>query len=231
MRKTIFAILVSFLFLLSACVSSDKTINVEGDAELTFDPDQAEVLAGISILDESAEQAQTQANTIINNMITGFEASGISGYELEIEQLSLYEEFSYDEGVRRSAGWRATQILKIKIADLTKVGTIVDIAVTNGANQINNIEFSLTDEKQKEYEQQALAQATKNAKAKAETIAESLGVKLSKIKSVSESVYYYRPYAYTMEKTAGAEAVAEAAQLPPGQVSVTGHVNLVYSVR
>jgi len=76
----------------------------------------------------------------------------------------------------------------------------------------------------------ALADATKNAKSKAETIAESLGVKLGKIKSVSEASFQYRPYVYAMEaKAAGAPQVEEAVVMPK-DVSVTARISLVYNI-
>ena len=164
-------------------------------------------------------------------LFSGLKQSGIEDTNIKTEQLSLYEErkWTRDEG-SKVIGWRATQVLKIKTKDLTKVGEIVDIAVSNGANQINNIQFKLSEEKEKEYKKQAIAKATTNAKEKAETIAESLGVSLGKIKTVSEANFYARPYAVALEAKAGAEIVEEAAVVMPGDVSVTANINLVYHV-
>jgi uncharacterized protein YggE len=113
---------------------------------------------------------------------------------------------------------------------MSKVGTIVDIAVKNGANQLNNINFGLSEEKEQEFKQQALAEASKNAKAKAETIAQSLDVKLGKIKSVSESNFGYMPYAYAMEAKAGGDMIEEAAAVMPRDVTVNAHISLVYHI-
>lgn len=226
------AVLFIALVALTGCdLTESNVINVEGESEITVDPDQAEVWAGISIVKDSAEEAQNEANKVINAIVDGLRYKGISEEDIETERLSLYEERRWEYGKSEIIGWRATQTLKIKTTDLNKVGTIVDVAVDNGANQINNINFGLTEERQRGYEQEALAEATKNAKEKAEVIASSLGAKLGKIKSVSESRYYYRPYAYAMAETVGAKAVEEAAQVLPGDVTVTGHVNLVYEVK
>ena len=117
---------------------------------------------------------------------------------------------------------------------MKKVGKIVDIAVTNGANQINNINFGLSEEKEQEYKKQALAEATKNAKSKAETIAQSLDVKLGKIKSVSESSFRYMPYPVAMEAKAGGDFAideAEAAVVMAKDVTVTATISLVYNIK
>jgi hypothetical protein len=229
MQKIIFAILIIALTALTGC-TSENTINVEGSSEITVDPDEAEVRAGVSIVDVSADLAQNQVNSAINNIINALKDEGIAEDDMSTERLSLYEERRWENGKSTAVGWRATQILKIKTADLSKVGTIVDIAVDNGANQIDNINFGLSEEKEQEYKKQALAQATTNAKEKAETIADSLGVKLDRIKTVSESEFYFRPYAYAMEKTAGEAAVAEAAQVLPGDVEITARISIVYNI-
>ena len=225
--------IVFVLVVLTGCIQQGEgnTINVQGDSELTVDPDQARVVAGISILKPSADEAQTEANRVINAILDGLESEGISEENIETERLNLYEQKEWEDGKSESVGWRATQTLNIKSTDLTNVGIIVDIAVSNGANQINNIMFELSEAKEQEYKNQALAEATKNAKSKAETIAESLGVTLGKIKSVSESNYYARPYMYAMAEATGAKAVEEAATVLPSDVTVTANINIVYYVK
>jgi len=232
--KHIFLIWVIFSLVLvsgiSGCTQEDNVINTQGNSEVNVDPDEAEVVVGISILKDSAADAQNEANTVTNNIINSLKAEGIPEGSIQTEQLSLYEEYDWSKETRETLGWRATQTLRVKTTDLSNVGTIVDIAVENGANQISSIDFGLSSEKEQEYKTEALADATKNAKEKAETIASSLGAKLGNIKSVSESGFYYTPYRYAMEEVAGAKAVSEAAAVMPGQVTVTASISIVYKI-
>jgi uncharacterized protein YggE len=236
MKKLLISIMLIAVIALSGCVISpmpgnENTINVDGSSELTFDPDEAEVWAGYTVVKQTAQEAQSEATSVINKIIDGLRYKGISESDMSTEQLSLYEEQRWEDGESKVVGWRATQVLKIKTKELSKVGTIVDVAASNGANQIQNINFGLSNEKETEYKKQALAQATTAAREKAETIAESLGVKLGKIKTVSESNYYYSPRAYMMEKSVGMDAVAEASQVLPGKVTVSAQISLVYEVK
>jgi len=232
--KHIFLIWVIFSLVLvsgiSGCTQEDNVINTQGNSEVNVNPDEAEVVVGISILKDSAADAQNEANTVTNSIINSLKAEGISEENIQTEQLSLYEEYDWSKETRETLGWRATQTLRVKTTDLSNVGTIVDIAVENGANQISSINFGLSSEKEQEYKTEALADATKNAKEKAETIASSLGAKLGNIKSVSESGFYYTPYRYAMEEVAGAKAVSEAAAVMPGQVTVTASISIVYKI-
>lgn len=233
--KNIWVIFAIAMIALTGCIQTqpkpENTINVQGTSELTFKPDQAEVWAGISILKGNAEDAQNEANKVINAIIDGLRYKGIAESDIQTDQLSLYEDKQWENNMYVSKGWRATQTLRIKTTDLTKVGTIVDVAVKNGANTINNIQFGLSPAKEAEYKKQALADATKNAKEKAQTIADSLGSKLGAVKTVSESNYYSRPYVYDMMvKTAGASAIQEAATVMPSDVTVTAQISIVYLV-
>jgi uncharacterized protein YggE len=164
-------------------------------------------------------------------MIDGLRYKGIAESDIATERLSLYEERTWENGKSTVVGWRAAQTLKIKTTDLNKVGAIVDVCVANGANQIQNINFGLSDEKEQEIKKQAIAEATANAKDKAEAIAESLDAKLGKVKTVSEAQHYYRPFMYGMEEVAVAKAVDEASAIMPDKVTVTGQVSLVYTIK
>jgi len=234
-RKIILGILmIATLFLIAGCVqlpnTNDNTINVQGNAELTVEPDEAEVWVGASFVKDTAEEAQSSVNEVINDIIDGLRYKGFTEEDMETTQLSLREEYSWEDNTRKSEGWRATQTLKVKTTDLTKVGEIVDVAVENGANQINNINFGLSEEKEQQYKKQALSEAAANAKDKAQTIADSLGVKLGKIKSVTESNYYYTPYRYTVAETAGDAVVKEVSTVLPEDVTVTANIAIVYNV-
>lgn len=234
-KKIIFSVLIiSLLLALTGCINlgekEGNTINVQGDSEINVDPDEAEVWIGASFIKDTAEEAQNEVNTVINDVVDGLRYKGITEDNMETTQLSLYEDYTWDDGTRESIGWRATQTLKVKTTDLTKVGTIVDVAVDNGANQINNINFQLSEAKEQEYKKQALTEAAKNAKDKAETIAESLGVKLGSIKTVSESNYYFAPYRYALAEASGDAAVKEAATILPSDVTVTANIAIIYNV-
>ncbi len=227
----IIGFLIIGLIALTGCQQAqENTIEVSGDAEITVEPDEAEVRAGISIVKDTAEEAQNEANRVINAIVDSLKKKGYEN--IETERLNLREQRTWtkDEG-SKIVGWRASQTLKIKTEELGKVGEIVDVCINNGANEINNIQFQLSEEEEQKYKKQALAEATKSAKAKAETIAESLGVSLGKIKTVSESSFRYAPYMYAMENVVGAEAVEEAATVMPKDVTVTANIQLVYYVK
>ena len=70
-----------------------------------------------------------------------------------------------------------------------------------------------------------------NCQYKAQTIADSLNVKLGNVVSASESNYGYTPYMYTMANNIGKAAVAESANVLPSAVTVSADMALVYAIK
>ncbi|MDD5193006.1 MAG: SIMPL domain-containing protein [Candidatus Nanoarchaeia archaeon] len=208
-----------------------STLSAQGASELIEKPDMVRVWVGVSILKPNAQDAQNEANRITNAIIDGLRYKGITEADIQTEDISLYEDKTWTQTGEKSNGWRATQTLKIKTSDFSKIGQIVDIGVTNGANQINNIEFYLSPEKEAEYKTQAIADATKNARDKAEAMATGSGAKILRVKSISESNFNYYPYTYSMNDVAGAAAVKESATVLPRDVNINANVMIVYEIR
>jgi hypothetical protein len=231
----IFSLLILSIFLVS-CQTTPKnpeTITVAGHAEMTVAPDRAKVYTGISILRPTAAEAQAEANKVITAIVVGLKNKGIAESDIETENLNLNEEkeWNQNESQMISVGWRATQTLKIQTTDLRKVGDIVDVAVQNGANQINSIEFTLSTAQDDASKQAVLAQATQIAKKKGQTMADTLGVKLDKIVSASESNYAITPYRYMMTNSVGMDAVSESAKVLPSDVMVSADMTLIYAIK
>ncbi len=60
-----------------------------------------------------------------------------------------------------------------------------------------------------------------------------MGAKITKIKSVSESNFYYMPYAYMLKGGTAMEMASNAVATPilPQKVSITADVTVVYEIR
>lgn len=243
-------IIIVFMIILSVFVynyyynpQNLSTIQSQGSYYTTVTPDLAKVWVGVTVLKPTAKEAQDEENEIIQNIINSLVNQGIPLSDIETDSISLYEEscaypveiyssYRYPDEKCNGSGYRATQNLKIKTNDFSKVGTIVDIAVNNGANQIYNVEFYLSSAKENQYKQNALSEATKNARQKAEAMAEGSGAKLGRVISISENQYYTMPYSYGMKNNlAGQAAIDEASTILPQGVSVSADVNVVYGLR
>jgi uncharacterized protein YggE len=88
-------------------------------------------------------------------------------------------------------GYRITNQVRISVHSTKKLGALLDKVVTLGANQIDSIEFGMSDpDKLKD---EARKQAVQNAIANAKLYAEAAGVELGPIQSISEEEYNVMP--------------------------------------
>ncbi|HME86888.1 MAG TPA: SIMPL domain-containing protein, partial [Candidatus Nanoarchaeia archaeon] len=128
-------------------------------------------------------------------------------------------------------GYVASYSLKVTTKDFDQVGKIIDVAVANGANAIDSVQFTLSKELEEQVRSEALKKAGQTARMKAEATAEGLGVELGDIVGVSESSFYAQPYYYA-KATEAVAAGRPAADLviEPSTIQVSASLNVAYEI-
>jgi uncharacterized protein YggE len=232
--KMILGLLV--IALIVGCVpsSDQRTINTNGQANIAVEPDLAVVYVAIETLEDTAQASKDENSRITDAVYAGLYSINIPKEEVESQNYNIYEEFDWiRDGQRESRGFRTSHTLKITTEEFDDVGEIIDAVINAGATRINYINFELSDEKQSEYKKQALAQASKDAREKAEAIAEGLGAKLGDIISVSDGTYNYHPYRYYEMGVADVAFLEEVktTQISPQELEVSAYVQVVFQIK
>lgn len=155
------------------------TIKVSGNGSVTTKPDVAILSLGVVVEDEKLQIAQQQNALISNRVINELKKIGINQNQIETISYTIDQIYDYPNGKKIFRGYKVKHMLKITIKDISKVGEVIDVATQNGANIINNIEFTISNKDF--YYNIALKKATKNARKKAIEIAKTLGVNINKI--------------------------------------------------
>jgi uncharacterized protein YggE len=127
-------------------------------------------------------------------------------------------------------GWyRVSNMVEVKIRDLTKVGQILASATSAGANNVWGISFELDDPYT--LRAQARAQAMERAKQSAADLARLAGVALGDVIAVSESEGGGYAPMYKEMRMAGADmAQANAVPVEQGEITVSHQVQLTYAL-
>jgi uncharacterized protein YggE len=127
----------------------------------------------------------------------------------------------------RLTGYSATNVIHVKTNELTRVGEVIDVAIQAGANQVQRIAFTLSD--QTGPRDAALRNAVLKARHEAEVIAAALGVKISGFRSaVVQDTGVVRPL---MREAMMARADGAAATpVEPGSVPVRARVVLTVEI-
>ncbi len=113
------------------------------------------------------------------------------------------------------------------------LGGIVDAGVNAGVTQVQNIEFSLSNEKEAETKKLALEKAGQDAREKAEATAQGLDVSLGKIVTITASDYSYQPYPFFVSASGNVRDALEAVKAPeinPRELETQATVTVVFEV-
>lgn len=204
-----------------------KGITVTGQGEVTAKPDMAMIRLGVQTQAETAEQAQQVNAQKMDAIINTVKRLGIADKDLQTSTISIrpvYRSERMPNGESTIVGYEASNIVSVRITDLSKVGPLLDQAVANGANTARGIQFGMQDDSA--LRREALKKAVDDARVKAEAIAEAAGRNITGIESVTEESFSFP----TVRQAMDTFAVAEGASTPvePGELEIIANVRVVY---
>ena len=206
------------------------SITVNGEATIAAEPDQAQIDIGVTTQARTAPEASRENAERLARVLAEVKKLLSKADEVKTSGYALNPQYRYPQGGKPEiVGYIANNIVRIKTARLDEVGRLIDAAMQAGANNINRLLFTLKDEEAARLD--ALRQASAKAKAKAEAIAASLGLKIIRISSISEGERSFQPILRQVPM-ARAEALAAQAPTPvePGTVDVRSTVTLTVEV-
>lgn len=202
-----------------------KTITVIGMGSASAKPNRAELRLGVATEAPSAVEALQRNAELMVKVVDALKALGIPEENIETLSYSLYPKYSYSTLV----GFTATHMLKVTTTNLEGVGQIVDKAVEAGANRVQGIHFTLTEDALQKLKDKARREAVEDAKVKAETIASSLGVSIIGIASAEES--YYQPrYGGIYLDVSTAKPAPPTPIMPPSEMEVRVTVKVAFVI-
>ncbi len=241
MTQTVLAMLALFALAvpLSAQNGNDgakpPTLTVSGSGEVHVEPDLAVVRLGILAQNEDAAAAQQEANRVARAILGGVEALGVPPEAVQTSRLVLspvYEQPRPQDRARepRISAYRASNVVSVRLGDLTKIGPVIDAAVQAGANQVEGVDLRLEDDSSAR--QEALTRAVQEARQKAATMASALGVSLGPVLEATEGgVSIDIPRFSSGPRMLRMEAVApEPTPISTGEITVSAQVTLRYRI-
>ena len=210
----------------SASVSAvSRTISVTGIGRSELAPDIAILSVGVSSSGASGREAMDANNTAMTAVVEGLKTLGIGVTDIQTTGLSLNANFDYSATPPKLLGYQASNGVTLKVKDVARLGEILDITVTNGANQINGLTFDVADKTAAMND--ARTKAVQDARAKAELLAGVAGASVGRVLSITEGyVSSPGPIAVQTMRADSAPSVPIAA----GQVGMEAQVNVVFEL-
>lgn len=216
------------------------TLQVRGSAEVRADPDEATVRLGVLAQEPTAREAQSRANEIAAGILEGLARLDIPQSEVQTSELRLNPVYASPPQPRpsrpeepqepRIVAYQATNVVAVRLTDLSRVGPAIDAGLEAGANRLEGVSFGLQDDLPVRAE--ALRRAVREARTKAQAIAEALGVELGEVREVSEGGVSVRMPRFSEGMAMMRSEVAASASTPvaAGQITVSAEVSIRYRI-
>jgi uncharacterized protein YggE len=226
-------VLVSSMVILKPA-DEQKSLSVSGTSELTVSPDKAEIYLNVVTLALTASQTQEDNKAISTKVIAALKQAGVKETDIETSNyyLNKKQDWNPEKLENEDKGYELIHTIKVTTTEVESAGTLVDNAVTAGANGVERVSFGLTKELEKQVKANALSKATVAAKEKAQNIAQASGVTLGKITSIQESNFYYMPYEANVRNAygEGANDMAGSSIISPQKVEVTSSIQMSFEM-
>src|SRR3954452_12307717 len=204
-------------------------LDVSATGEVTRVPDLAIISAGVVTRSATASGALQQAATRMTRVRDALKQAGIADRDIQTSNISLNPEYSYvNNQPPKLNGYTASNQVSVRFRDIANSGKILDALVAQGANSINGP--NLTIDKPEAALDEARARAVAAGRARADLYARSLGLRVVRVVSVSESGGYEAPPPRPMMMEAR-PASSPATQIDPGVQKLQVNLAMVFELQ
>jgi uncharacterized protein len=242
MRKmaVILCALAVLTLALIGCVSAADSTNahvlqVSGSGSVTGTPDRVQISFAVETDNPDVKIAQANNALAMNTVVDALAAAGVPRDQMKTTAYTITPVYQDNNNGILSSNiktYQVTNALQVTLKDTNITGQIIDAAVAAGANQVNSIQFMLSDEQAQALRSQALSKAVTNARADADAVAAALNVTITGTQEADVS-QGYTPVVYgnyDMLSSSSAKAAAAPTPIQSGDITVTAQVSVTYTI-
>ena len=209
---------------------NEPAVVVSGEGVVRAAPDQAFITLSVESRNRNPKEAQTANATIMSAVQQKLSGLGLPKDAIRTLTVQLDLESDWVNGRQIPKGYVARNMVEVRADDVSRVGEIIDLAVSSGANNVHGVRF---DVKQREsLEREALKRATADARARAEAAASGAGRSIDRVLRIEEPVS--RPYvaaAPPMMLARAAEAGAAQTPIVASEIEIRATIILTATLK
>ena len=201
-----------------------RSIEVTGEARVDVPPDLALADFAVVTQADTAEAAARENSSRMEKVVAALRKAAGADASISTGAYSIRPVYTTpkERTEPRISGYNVTNTVHVRTKALAQFGTVIDAAVQAGANQVQRLTFTLSDDS--EPRRAALGRASTQARDKAQSIAASLGLKAGRVLSVVEQdAGGVRPL---VREAYAVQAASAPTPIEPGAVEVRARVVL-----
>lgn len=215
----------------SVIPDTNNTVFVTGTATEMVEPDRVMAAFAVETMDEAAGDALRANSEAMNAVLADLEGAGVKENETHTAYFSIYPTYNYTEfGAQELTGYTVTNSITAESSNLSNVSDWIDAAVNAGANRVDSLSFTLSEERLDDIRGGLTQDAIDNARGKADALAQALDVEITGVKSASLFDFNSPPVMPLSVSFAAGAAESITTPIMPGEQTVTATAGVVYRI-
>ena len=216
---------------LPAFVSVSQGLTSHGHGEVKAKPDIARLTAGVVTQGKDQAQATQDNARRMTALLAAIKGLKIADRDIQTQGYSVEPQYDYNNGHGPIlTGYQVTNSVQVTLRDLSLAGALIDRATQAGASQVNGLSYEISN--QDAVQDRALGKAVADARRRAQTMADALGVGLGSPLSLNDGGAA-SPVVPLFQMRRVGMAASDAAPTTPisaQEITVTADVTLVYAM-
>lgn len=207
-------------------------ITVSGSGRVSAPPDTAYIQTGVGTEAKVASDAIEQNSRAMAKVLQALANAKIAERDIQTQHLDLSPIYSSQRGSlpkgssrNTITGYRASNRVRVRVRDLSKVGAVLDAVVGAGANDLGGISFAVAEPEP--LLDRALKLAMADAKRKATLLSAEAGVRLGRVLEIRDGS---APAPSPMARGRVASFEAVAVPVAAGELEFSARVSATYAL-
>jgi uncharacterized protein YggE len=209
---------------------AEPVVIVSGEGIVKASPDQAWATFAVESRSKHPKEAQAQNAKAMTTVQQRLVSAGIPKDAIRTLSYDLQLESDWVNGRQVPRGYVARNTIQVRLDDLARVGEVIDLAITSGANSVHGVRFDLKE--RDALEREALTRAVADARARAEAAAAGAGATIGRVVRVEEpSRDYPSPPRPMMREAMAVQDAGVTTPVVAGEIEIRSRVTLTATLK
>lgn len=225
-NRLLLGLAVFALTISTAGFANNEGIRVSGSGTVYGEPDTAMFTVGINTVSDDVSEATEESNAVALAITEALLEAGVVETDIQTSSFNVFRENSgSDDGDQQVPQFRVINSITVTVRDTAITGDLLSLALESGANQVNNLRFTISDAESLRAEARALA--VEDARERAEQLAQLAGVELGNPVFIEE---FHTGGPMPAARQGMAFSEASSVPIEAGELSVSVDVNMIFAI-
>ncbi|MFT6134523.1 MAG: hypothetical protein ACJAZM_001013 [Cyclobacteriaceae bacterium] len=228
-------ILIIGLALTFTSFAQTAQLDITGSAQINHKPTECKVTFSVELKNASYTTVITDLTTDINGLVSSLKKQGFAPAEIITQQFNISKSKKYVNNAWKEDGFMATQQLSVVFPiDQKRLIKVLNASTGTGSNPNISIGFQIDQATQESITNSLIKSAVKDARSKADLIANTAGYEVSEIKSIqygsSRSTSQPQPM-YRMAESKAASFSSDFGPMEAESMNFSDQVHIVFGLK